>query len=109
MASLLSSDFAIRNRVLNETSSILKQSDSQKYGYDSKSRQFLKSHPTLSLKKITDDQGVDHNGEYFIGQTNDNKMIRIYIKFISPNNRMDDYNPVLKVNKIRVTKDASVA
>lgn len=109
MASLLSSDFAIRNRVLNETSSVLKQTNSEKYGYDNKSKQFLKSHPYLSLKRITYDQGVDDQGEYFIGQTKDNKLIRIYIKFTSPNNRMDDYNPVLRINKIKVIQNASVA
>jgi len=109
MASLLSSDLAIRNRVLNETSAVLKQSDSEKYGYDNKSKKFLKSHPYLSLRKITNNQGVDCQGEYFIGQTKNNKLIRIYIKFASPNNRMDDFNPVLRVNKIQVMQNASVA
>lgn len=102
ITSLLSSDFAIRNRVFNETTSILKETNSEKYGYDDKSKHFLKYHPYLALKKITNDQGTDNQGEYFIGQTSDDKMVQIYIKFISPNNRMDDYNPVLRVNKIKV-------
>ncbi|APX71718.1 hypothetical protein M5C72_00805 [Companilactobacillus allii] len=99
---LASSDMNIRNRALNETNALLYSRDSVQYGYDNETKSYLKSHPELKLHQMSDLQGSDESGSYFTGKTENNTILKIYVNFSANQNRLEDYNPVLHIEKIKL-------
>lgn len=104
---LASSSIAVRDRALNETNTILNRNDSKKYGYDNETKSYLQSHPYLKLQKLTNLQGSDELGSYFTGKTENNTILKIYVNFSANHNRLEDYNPVLHIEKIRLINKAA--
>ena len=104
---LFSSDVAVRDRAFREATTVLDRNDSAKYGYDDSTKSYLQSHPYLKLKKLTDFQGSDEKGSYFIGETKQNTTFKIYVKFSANQNRLEDYNPVLHIEKIELMRKAA--
>lgn len=105
---LFSSDVAVRDRAFREATTVLDSKDSVKYGYDVQTKSYLKTHPYMKLQKLTDLQGSDDHGPYFIGKTNQNALLKIYVKFKSNQTRLEDFHPVLHIKKIKLIKEAAV-
>ncbi|WP_025023414.1 hypothetical protein [Companilactobacillus nodensis] len=105
---LFSSDVAVRDRAFREATTVLDSNDSAKYGDNQQTKTYLQNHPYLKLQKLTDLQGSDDQGSFFIGKTKQNILLKIYVKFAPNQSRLEDFQPVLHIKKIKLMKKAAV-